>query len=128
MVPCLIKLLQEQQKHKRFTPSLKVQIRGMAWVSGRAHPGPGPSDQPSLLCQIRPVNSLRAVDMAEIMVVLYEFYKVHSDAKNLEIVIVDYSICFWWFSFSAIPGQGVLTFDKGAIRYDAEVWSVVKIS
>ncbi len=56
----------------------------------------------------------------------YETYKVYLTRKNLEItalvVIIPYLLC--WFPFSH-SGQGVLTLDKGAIRYD-EVWSVAR--
>ena len=49
----------------------------------------------------------------------YETYKVYLTRKNLEIVALVVIILSALMVFvSAIPGQGVLTLDKGAIRYD----------
>ena len=52
----------------------------------------------------------------------YETYKVYLTRKNLEIaalvvIILSALLVF----FSAIPGQGVLTLDKGAIHYDGSL-------
>ena len=47
-----------------------------------------------------------------------ETYKVYLTRKNLEIVaLVVIVLSALLVFFSSIPGQGVLTLDKGAIRY-----------
>ena len=52
----------------------------------------------------------------------YETYKVYLTRKNLEIAAVVVIILSALMVFlSAIPGQGVLTLDKGAIRYDGSL-------
>lgn len=52
----------------------------------------------------------------------YETYKVYLTRKNLEIAAVVVIILSALLVFlSAIPGQGVLTLDKGAIRYDGSL-------
>jgi len=49
----------------------------------------------------------------------YETYKVYLTRKNLEIVALIVMILSILMVFlSAIPGQGALTLDKGAIRYN----------
>lgn len=49
----------------------------------------------------------------------YETYKVYLTRKNLEIVALAVIILSALMVFvSAVPGQGVLTLDKGAIHYD----------
>ena len=50
---------------------------------------------------------------------LFETYKVYLTRKNLEIVALIVMILSVLMVFlSAIPGQGALTLDKGAIRYN----------
>ena len=52
----------------------------------------------------------------------YETYKVYLTRKNLEIAALVVIILSALLVFlSAIPGQGVLTLDKGAIRYDGSL-------
>ena len=52
----------------------------------------------------------------------YETYKVYLTRKNLEIAaLVVIVLSALMVFFSAIPGQGVLTLDKGAIRYDGSL-------
>ena len=52
----------------------------------------------------------------------YETYKVYLTRKNLEIAALVVIILSALMVFlSAIPGQGVLTLDKGAIRYDGSL-------
>ena len=52
----------------------------------------------------------------------YEAYKVYLTRKNLEIAaLVVIVLSALMVFFSAIPGKGVLTLDKGAIRYDGSL-------
>ena len=52
----------------------------------------------------------------------YETYKVYLTRKNLEIAALVVIVLSALLVFlSAIPGQGVLTLDKGAIRYDGSL-------
>ena len=52
----------------------------------------------------------------------YETYKVYLTQKNLEIAALVVIVLSALLVFlSAIPGQGVLTLDKGAIRYDGSL-------